>query len=58
MTCEATELSKIKSLSNVNDMSYINCEDELYDCGNLDDDIPSTLSKLKLKTSDIKDQLY
>ena len=39
-------------------MSYINWEDELYDCGNLDGDIPSTLSKLKLKTSNIKDQLY
>ena len=48
MTNQAIGLSSISSLSNVNDIISENC-DEAENCGNLDRDIPSTLSKLKIK---------
>ena len=49
MTSQATGLSSIRPLSNVNDVISENCDDEVYNCSNLDGDIPSTLSKLKIK---------
>ena len=49
MTSQATGLSSIRPLSNVNDIISENCDDEVYNCSNLDGDIPSTLSKLKIK---------
>ena len=48
MTNQVIGLSSISSLSNVNDIISENC-DEVCDCRNLDGDIPSTLSKLKIK---------
>ena len=48
MTNQAIGLFSISFLSNVSDIISENC-DEVYDCGNLDGDIPSTLSKLKIK---------
>ena len=48
MTSQATGLSSIRPLSNVNDI----ISDEVYNCSNLDGDIPSTLSKLKIKNVD------
>ena len=49
MTSQATEVSSIRPLSNVNDLICENCDDEVYNCGNVDGDIPSTLRKLKIK---------
>ena len=49
MTSQATGLSSIRPLSNVNDIISENCDDEVYNCSNLDGEIPSTLSKLKIK---------
>ena len=45
---QAIGLSSIRPLSNVNDIVSENCEDEVDKCGNLDGDIPLTLSKLKI----------
>ena len=49
MINQTTWLSRIRPLSNANDIISENCDDEIYSCGNLNSDIPSTLSKLKIK---------
>ena len=51
MTSQATGLSSIRPSSNANDIISENCDDEVYNCGNLDypSDIPSKVSKIKIE---------
>ena len=48
MTSQATRLSSMRTLSNVSDIISENYDDEVYNCGNLDD-IPLKLNILKVK---------
>ena len=49
MISHATRLSSIRTLSNVSDIISKNYDDEVYNCGNLNGDIPLKLNILKVK---------